>query len=134
MNATRPKERAIRLYEACKESLEVKFPLSNNVNIIGSASKTKPITAGTLINSVNLMAQSKVLEKAVLSSLINNPDNRGNMTVPIAMANIHKGNCISLSETYNQLGLPVGNSDARIVSTSILIWLTPPAIIPGIIK
>ena len=48
-------------------------------------------------------------------------DNVGNKTVPIAIAKIPIGNCINLSETYNQVGLPVSSSEAKIVSTNKLI-------------
>ena len=61
-------------------------------------------------------------------------DKDGNNTVPIAIANIPSGNCINLSETYNQVGLPVIKSDAKIVSINKLIWATPPAISAGSIR
>ena len=95
---------------------------------------TNPITAGTPIINISLIDQSKVLENCSLFSLANRLDNLGKITVAIAIAKIPKGSCIKRSETYSQLGLPVGNKDAKIVSTSIFIWLTPPAIMPGTIK
>ena len=67
------------------------------------------------------MDQSKVEENESLSSVTNKLESLGRITVPIAIANMPNGNCINLSETYNQLGLPVGNSDANIVSISIFI-------------
>ena len=47
------------------------------------------------------------------------------------MAKIPIGNCISLSETYNQVGLPVSSNDAKIVSINKLICIMPPAKIAG---
>ena len=121
MKATNPNDKAIRLYEACKESLALKAPLSKRISIIGSASMVKPITAGTPIRRINLIDQSSVFENANLFSVTNNEDRRGKITVPIAIAKIPKGSCINLSETYNQLGLPVGNKEANMVSISMLI-------------
>ena len=72
---------------------------SNKIKMIGSAKRTKPITAGKPIKRTNLIDQSKVFEKEVLSSLTKRVDKRGKITVPIAIAKIPKGNCISRSET-----------------------------------
>ena len=44
------------------------------MRIIGSASITKPITAGILIRRISLIDQSRVLENAILSFVINNED------------------------------------------------------------
>ena len=52
----------------------------------------------------------------------------------MAIANIPSGNCISLSDIYNQVGLPVSRSEANIVSINKFIWITPPASIAGIIS
>ena len=51
------------------------------------------------MSNINLIDQSKVFEKDLLSSVTNNDDSLGKNTVPIAIAKIPKGNCISLSET-----------------------------------
>ena len=50
------------------------------------------------------------------------------------MANIPIGNCINLSETYSQVGLPVINNDAKIVSTNRFICAMPPATMAGRIR
>ena len=57
------------------------------------------MTAGTPISNINLIDQSKVLENVTLSSVTNNDDSLGKITVPIAIAKIPKGSCINLSET-----------------------------------
>ena len=79
--------------------MALKAPLSKRISIIGSASITKPITAGMPISSINLIDQSRVFENDILFSVTNNEDNLGKITVPIAIAKIPKGNCINLSET-----------------------------------
>ena len=58
-------------------------------------------------------------------------DSVGSKIVPIAIAKMPIGNCINLSETYNQVGLPVSSNEAKIVSINKLICITPPAKIAG---
>ena len=119
MKAIKPKARAIRLGDALEVSIIENSPLSNKVRIIGSERTTKPMMAGNPANRTKRMDQSMVLENSFLLSLWCKDERRGSITVAMAMAKIPRGNCINLSDTYNQEGLPVGKKEASIVSTNM---------------
>ena len=81
----------------------------------------------------NLKLLSREALNWLLSLFAAERDNEGKRTVPIAIANIPKGNCINLSDIYSQVGLPVSSNEANIVSINKFICVTPPAKTAGTI-
>ena len=94
----------------------------------------RPITEGTAKKNINLNAYWSCEIKFSVFFWACAFERLGKRTVPIAIAKIPIGNCIKRSDTYNQVGLPVTNNEAKMVSTNRFIWAIPPAMSAGRIK
>ena len=126
-----PKEKATKLLEACTTSEYRNSPLWKRVLIRCSEHIARPIRDGIAKNITSRWDFLNCSLYKTRSPLWFALERVGKRTVPMAIAKIPSGNWINLSETYNQVGLPVTRRDAKIVSIKRLIWATPPAIIAG---
>lgn len=113
-----PHIKATRLkYDICISN-EVNAPLKKSAWIMGSPNKTNPQADGNAMSSVKIIARSISALYSARESALKSLAKVGNNTVPRAIAKTPRGNCSNLSDTYNQVGLPVTNKEAKIVSIS----------------